>query len=958
MVPAWVSFLGGKGVGYVEETPHAAATDPQGAILVGWQTGAQELPLLHRYGVPDAGDLGIVTKLNAAGDRVLFHVAFVWSVVRGLATDAQGNIYVVGDTLAPTEYFPVTNAVQTQMAGYRDAFVAKLSPDGGQLLYCTYLGGNGLELGTGIAVNAAGDAWVTGWTSSTNFPVTAGAAQATLAGGFDAFVSKLSPDGKQLAFSTYLGGTNDESSSSIAVNALGEAWIVGSTTSSAFIPDSWLRVVGTASMRNAYAANLSADGKEVFAVSILGGSGEDHGSAIALTSEGLPVVLGRTESTDFPTTAGCLQAVPRGPNAAGDYFLARLSLAGGYLYSTYLGGTGEEHPLEWFYAQGYYLDGVEAPEGYLRIEHAGLAVDPAGNIYVAGSTGSDDIAPGRAVNQRAGDWDAFLAKLNPAGTELLHFGYLGGALGDWAWSSLALRGPDDVVVAGSTMITPLPPHFPATPGAFQTKFGGSVSDVFVARYLQSAGAPANDSFAQRAVLEGTMLTVRADNSLATREAGEPLLVPRASGKTLWWSWTAPANGRLFLGTDGSREASFLGVYTGTAVDGLSTVASSDTPAEGTRGRRLAVPVQSGQTYQICGDGLDGAAGELALSLAFSAVANDDFADRTRITGFPLTVTGTNIHATVEGGEPMHERYSRHSLWWSWRPDTTRAVRVTSEGSTFLAVATVYRQDPVLGLQRIAGAVGGDEGNPADFTFLAVQGQDYELAIDGYADETGKAVLNLLPGVPPPNDNFANAIELSGFTVTAQGTNLTATWELGEWLPLQIEPQQTDATGGQTVWWSWIAPTNGYLSLSTEGSDFDSVFAVYTGSTLETLARVAIGFDQPGFTTQAYFPVQQGTRYAIQVDATRWAPPGHVELWLRVTQPPEIVRASLVRQADGTVSFQVRGIPGRQYRLQTATDPIAWSTVGEILEGAEFTVTDSPSLGVPHRFYRLIDVTPE
>ncbi len=925
---------------------------------MGWHTGAQELPLLRRYGPSDGGELGIVTKLDSAGDQVQFQVAFVWSVVRGLATDAQGNIYVVGDTVAPAEYFAITNAVQTTMAGYRDAFVAKLSPDGERLLYCTYLGGNGLELGTGIAVNPTGDAWVTGWTTSTNFPVTPGVAQTTLAGGFDAFVARLSPDGKRLVYGTYLGGVENESGAAMAVNSAGEAWVVGSTTSTGFASDPAMTTAGSATLRNAYAARLSADGSEVLSLTILGGAGEDFGSAIVLADGEYPIVLGRTESADFPVTEGCLQAAPRGPIQGGDYFLTTLNPMGGFVSSTYLGGTGEEHPLEWFYGQGYYLDGAEAPEGYLRLEHAGLAVDAAGNIYIAGSTASDDLAPGRAVNQRSGDGDVFLAKLNPTATELLHFGYLGASLGDWAWGSLALRGTDDVVLAGSTMITPLPPHFPATPGAFQTRFGGSVSDVFVARFIHSASPPANDGFAQRAVLEGTMLTVRADNSLATREAGEPQFHPRVSGKTLWWSWTAPATGRLFLSTDGSREASYLGVYMGMAVDALTAVAASDNPAEGTRGRRLAVPVQGGQTYQVCGDGLDGAAGELALSLTFSAAANDDFENRSKVTGFPLTVTGTNTFGTFESNEPMHERYSRHSLWWSWRPDTTRAVRVTSEGSGFLAAIAVYQQAPVVGLQRLAGAVGGDDGSPADLTFLAVQGQDYELAIDGYADETGTAVLNLLPGVPPPNDNFSNAIELTGFAVTAQGTNLTATREPGEWLPLQMDPLQTDASGGQTVWWSWVAPTNGYLSLSTEGSDFDSVLAVYTGSTLGALQRVAIGFDEPGLTAHAYFPVQQNTRYTIQVDATRWAPPGHVALWLRLTQPPEIVRSSFVRQADGTVTFRVRGIAGHQYRLQTSDNPTGWTTVGEVLAGTEFAVTDSPGGGTPVRFYRLIDVTPE
>ena len=955
LTPAYISFLGGRGDGYQEEVARAVAVDAQGNGLVAWNTADQNLPLLRRYGPPEPGEMGILTKVSPAGDQVVFHVAFLWTVLRGVATDSQGNVYVVGDTDLSAEFLPVTNAVQPQPGGQRDAFVARVSADGTQVHYCTYLGGGGLELGTDIAVDAAGNAYVTGWTASTNFPVTAGAAQTTAGGSFDAFVAKLLPDGSQLAYATYLGGDARESGASIAVDGSGRAYVAGSTTSTAFTAGVPTAVLGSAERRNAYVARLSADGRALEALSFMGGSLDDYGAAVAIDAQGNAYVLGRTESADFPSTPGSVRPISNAGVVLGDAFLAKLNPSGtGFVYATFLGGSNNELLLHGFYAGAFDLDG-ELVDDYLQVERGGLAVDAAGSAYVAGSTTSSDFAPTQAVNLNGGswEWDAFLAKVDPTGASLAYFAYLSATLGDWAWD-LALHAEDDVLLVGSTSFSILPPHFPATPGAFQSVHGGSVSDAFVARYVRAAGPPANDAFAQRTLLAGTIQTVRLDNSLATREAGEPTASARASGRTLWWSWTAPAQGRCFLATDGAREPFLLAVYSGDQLAALTPLAMSENPNDGTRARRLTIPVQAGQVLQIAADGLDGAFGEVVLNLTFSAPPNDDFADRIAVTGFPLTLSGTNRYATFEANEPVHELYGRHSVWWSWTAPATRAVRVTTEGSDFDIQTTAYSNSPTLGLQRIAGAQGG---NPEGFTFLAIEGLTYEIAADGYYGQTGLVVLNFQPGVPPPNDDFSQAAVLSGFTASAEGTNITATREPGEWLPGQIEAQQTDVTSGRTLWWIWEAPTNGYVRILTEGEGVETIFAAYTGTAVANLQRVATGNDQPGTSSQAYFRVQEGTAYYIQVDATRYSPPGLVRLSLQLTQPPEIIGSTFQRSPEGVVTFQVRGVAGHIYQLQTSPDLSTWSPVGEVLQGVEFPVTHQPAPGLPHFFYRLVDVSP-
>ena len=320
-----------------------------------------------------------------------------------IAVDASGNTYLAGYTYSSD--FPVLNPYDRSLGhSDEDVFVAKLNPTGSALVYCTYLGGaKGLDIATDIAVDAGGNAYVTGMTSGAYFPVTAGAYQTGVAEG-GAFVTKLNATGNSLVYSTYILGITRPR---IASDDAGNVYLTGSatpafgTTAGAFQGES-ANPGGT----NAFVAKLNATGTAMAYATFIGGSGTDTGKGIAVGAQGNAYVAGSTTSDDFPT-ASPLQATRQGGH---DGFVAKINPSGTTLvYSTYLGG-----PLD---------DSVNA-----------IAVDAQGSAYLTGETYSNDFpirnafqsnkAGYRLVNATLGS--AFVTKLTPTGDALAYSSFLGG----------------------------------------------------------------------------------------------------------------------------------------------------------------------------------------------------------------------------------------------------------------------------------------------------------------------------------------------------------------------------------------------------------------------------------------------------------------------------------------------------------------------------------------------------
>lgn len=373
-----------------------------------------------------------------------------------IAVDGAGNAYVTGDTASAD--FPTANPLQPHF-GTRtsDAFVAKLNPTGSALVYSTYLGGSAGSWGTGIAVDSAGNAYLVGNTTSTDFPTARpiqAVNRASPTARYSAFVTKLNVSGTALEYSSYLGGSRENWGYGIAVDSSGSAYVTGSTLSVDFPTASPFQATNKATPKTdtatAYVAKLDPGGSALAYSTYLGGSDGDSGQSIAVDSSGDAYVTGYTSSDDFPT-ANALQASSHGDF---DAFVTKLNPLGSALvYSTYLGGSGVDY-------------------GY------GIAVDSSGNAYLTGRTYSTDFPTANPLQPSyKGELDAFVAKLNPAGSALVYSTYLGGDRYDEG-NSVAVDPSGNAYVTGVTYSA----NFPAV-AALQATCDGcdSNADAFVAK---------------------------------------------------------------------------------------------------------------------------------------------------------------------------------------------------------------------------------------------------------------------------------------------------------------------------------------------------------------------------------------------------------------------------------------------------------------------------------------------
>jgi C1A family cysteine protease len=380
----------------------------------------------------------------------------------------------------------------------------------------------------------------------------------------------------------------------------------------------------------------------------------------------------------------------------------------------------------------------------------------------------------------------------------------------------------------------------------------------------SSFGPANDNFSNRALLVGTNVTVTNANLNATAQPGEPAHAGATASHSVWWTWTAPGAGVVTVNTLGSSFDTVLAVYTGSIVTNLTSVASND-DANGQRTSSLTFNATAGAAYQLAVDGYGGAVGTVVLNLsiagAVAAPPNDDFANAIVLTGSSVATTGRNSGATAQTGEPAHAgSTASHSVWWTWTAPSSGTVIVNTVGSDFDTVLAVYTGANVASLTPVASDDQGGGNNTSRLIFTASAGTIYRIAVDGYFGAAGNIALSLQQGsANPGNDAFANAIVLSGATVTATGNNTNATGEVGE-------PAHAGYAASKSVWWTWTAPINGRAQIDTIGSGFDTVLAIYTGSSLASLTLVDANDDAGGAgASKVVINVTAGTVYRIAVD---------------------------------------------------------------------------------------------
>ena len=376
------TFLGGSGT----DSGMAVAVGVDGCAYVTGNTISSNFPTQNAY---DASSNGVwdvfVTRLSAAGNALVYST-FLGSSSgdygHDIAVDSSGCAYVTGHTESTN--FPTANAYDDSYnLGWYDGFVTKFSAAGNSLVYSTFLGGSGYDLGYGIALGHDGSAYVTGGTNSTDFPVQ-NPYDASPNGDFDAFVTKFTPAGNSLVYSTFLGGSGYDGSNGVVVDGSGCAYVTGQTTSTDFPTQNAYDATYNLGGYDAFVTKFSTAGNALAYSTYLGGKGAEYGYGIAADASGRAIVAGSTESSDFPTQS------PYDPsyNGAYDAFVTELSAAGKWLvYSTFLGGS------DWDQASA-------------------VAVDDSGRAYVTGATLSPNFPTRNSYDpSHNGLDDVFVTKL-------------------------------------------------------------------------------------------------------------------------------------------------------------------------------------------------------------------------------------------------------------------------------------------------------------------------------------------------------------------------------------------------------------------------------------------------------------------------------------------------------------------------------------------------------------------
>ncbi len=550
-VLSFSSYLGGQG----GDRGYGIALDPAGNVYITGETRSANFPTMNALQLSHGGDRNdaFVTKLNPSGTAILYSTYLGGSggeTGYDIAVDSTGNAYVTGTTYSTN--FPTTpGALQRTIAGGDESFITKLNAEGNALVYSTFLGGSGGDDASGIALDSAGNAYVTGGTDSANFPTTTGAFQRTKGAGQseDAFVTKINPQGSALVYSTFLGSSEPEGGFGIAVDVSGSAYVTGTTLSPTFpTTPGALQATYAGGEGDAFVAKLNPEGSALAYSTFLGGTSVDLGFRIAVDASGNAFFTGVTVSTNFPT-ANPLQSASAGRD---ETFVTKLNSSGtALLYSSYLGGDNEDAGFD-------------------------IAIDGLGNAYVTGTTTSTNFPLSNPLQSaRSGNRDAFVTKLNPNGSTLVYSTYLGGSDLDYG-QGIALDSNSNAYVTGRTFS----PDFPTSASAAQPLYTGTLNPSF---------GNSSQAFVAK-ISEGTALfvpavvsTSGASNSFFTSEL---VLTNRGSSQaTVSFAYTA-----AFGGGSGTATDTFTAGEQKIIPDAISYLRSIGIPIpdSGNRGGTLAV----------------------------------------------------------------------------------------------------------------------------------------------------------------------------------------------------------------------------------------------------------------------------------------------------------------------------------------------------------------------------------
>jgi len=769
-VLGYSTYLGGNGT----EEGNGIAVNGAGNAYVTGSTWAGNFPTTAgAYQTASGGhNDAFVTELNASGSGLVYSTYLGgggYDTGYGLALDAAGAAYVVGSTAWDNAYgaFPTTaGAFQTTFPSTgantpRSAFVAKLNASGSALVYSTFLGGSGYDEGGAIAVDASGAAYVTGRTTSLNFP-TKNAYQGAFAGGnpsgtnSDAYVSKLTPSGSALAYSTYLGGSGDDTGYGIAVDAAGAAYVTGQTASTTFPTKNAYQGAYGGGAHNAFVSKVSPDGGSLGYGSYLGGSGDDTGYGIAVDGAGVVYVTGHAGSANFPI----LNAAQPTPGSGDDAFVAALN-ANALVYSGYLGGGGYDQGLA-------------------------IAVDGVGNAYVTGQTSSSDFptstgAYSTTFTGGTSYGDAFVARVGTAltpgtittvaGTGTAGYSGDGGAA-----TSAPLNAPNSVAVDGAgnlyiadrlasvvRRVDPKTGVITTVAGTGVAGYGGDGAVATAAQLNRPAGVAVDGA--------GNLYIADTDNNRVRKvDAGTGLIT------------TVAGNGvRTYGGDGGAATAASLTTPLAVAFDATGNLYIDDLD----EGRIRKVDAVTGLISTVagggtcsgsCGDGGPATAAHFSGSygLALDAAGNLYIAD-TNVCTVREVVAATGIITTVAGNGVGGYLSFPGQLTF----DAAGNLFIANGGGNTIVELPAARGALVTVAGTGFSGYGGDGGPATGARFNGLNGVALDSAGNLYVGDTSNSRVRLVAAIAAPTLGHSGTVAWHARHGLSRGGALGASVDLSD-----------------------------------------------------------------------------------------------------------------------------------------------------------------------------------
>ncbi len=477
-----------------------------------------------------------------------------------------------------------------------------------------------------------------------------------------------------------------------------------------------------------------------------------------------------------------------------------------------------------------------------------------------------------------------------------------------------------------------------------------------------------DGFTFRPITAGEHATYEGNNSTASIELGEPYHGGLRK-RSVWGAWTAPGNGQVTISTAGSRFDTVLAVYTGSAVGQLSPVAQNDDVQSGFNWSSVSFPTKAGDTYSFAVDGRQDSStegqGTIAVEVGYvgsdqpgSEIGTDSFDARPALPSATraLGIANTRL-ASVELDEPNRVGGRNHTVWWRWAAPANGLVTLDTLASDFDTVLTVYAGSSLTDLSEVAINDNAPNVIQSRLTFQAQAGREYQIMVDGRQLFTppyeGNVKLNLAfqqnfdPPALPGRDAFQNRESLEGPNARGSANNT--------FFGLDFDEPNHGSAVKRTVWWQWTAPADGPVDIRTEGSNFDTFLAVYTGSSLASLQLVGNNDDARNVQwSQVKFDAVRGVRYQIMVDGRQnvtTVGTGNIALSVNEASPAPAGLAIYP-----AVELEVPGVLGVTYQLQISADAVSWSNLGLPVPGVgqPFRVFDSTRPRV-RSLYRYVTI---